>query len=481
MAAASKPDEMKPSPDQSTFAVRAVTHLPLPETLTLYALMPSRISVAGVDEPKGTALQDDNLLTDVACAVQDGAPCSIDVRFEKPVTVSAVRLFTGSGVSRKKLKASGRASKIRVVTEQGAAEASMEKHWDFTTLLLGTPVETASLRIDILDIYGPKKLSSVTLAELDVLGTKGPARPPMRIDRAEMYTKADGLFWRGGKFTDAWMEQTDLKGNRQRLFRGSRVYGALKQRFYLAERVVKASCPGAMYFEERRYTVVDSNRRMFYSVAQPAVGSGIIALRREGEGFFFKGYDSADNFILRALTFDGEAVRIETLPEEDGVEMRRRAVSLGFSKEVFRYDVPEASALGAAVPCKPLRKRDATVREAESMLKLAEGAFVDDGQWETCAVPGDRTVYLLREVCSGDAPSAVVVRLKSGEIVARSFSEYGGLALRVTGDGSVRISAERKAGSGGDIYDLQEDGTLKKIIPDALFLPGPEPGCRCSA
>ena len=466
---------------QNVIEVRAVTHLPIPDKLTLYALEPARISVAAVDEPRNTPLQDDNLLTHVTCAVQEGAPCEIDVRFKKPVTVSAVRLFSGDGGTRKAYKASGRAARVRVGTDQGEAEANLENHWDFTTIQLSQPVKTASVRLSVLDIYGPKKTASVTLSELDVLGVEGPARLPLRLNRTAIYTKADGLFWRGDKFADAWMEQTDLKGNRQRLFRGSQVYGAPKQRFYLAERLAKASCPGAMYYEERRYTVVDTVRRMFYSFPQPVAGLETVSLRRRGEGFFFKGYDSQDRFILRALTFDGESVRVETLSDTEDNTQQQQAVSLGFSEDVLRYDAPEPNILGAAVPCRPLKKRDATVRKAETLLKLAEGAFVDDGRWETCTVSGDRTVYLLGEVCSEEAKSAVVVRLKNGEIVAQAFSEYGGLELRVTGDGSVRISAERKAGAGGDIYDLQEDGTLKKIIPDALFSPGVAPGCRCSA
>lgn len=470
------------SDQASTIQMKAATYLSVEEESKNYSLEPARIQMGDDMLQNSVALQDDNLLTHVECAVGSESPCVIEIRLPAICLVKGLRFFGGRGTSRKDYLEGGRIKQLRVRTADAVGEATLDDHWDFTWVMFDAPVKTQFVRVEILSVYGKKRTSAVSIAEFDVLGESGTSRPPLRVDWHRVYTKTDGNFWRGNKFQDSWIEQIDVKGNRQRLFRGTVVHGRRNRRYLIAQRFVRAECPGAMYYQDSRYTLIDTQHRMFYALQLRVQGALEISSRQNGEGFFIKGYSLNDDLeIYQTLTFDDGVVRLDDLDTASTVSISKALAELGFSRDVLRYGTGKEELYGVVRPCKSMGRLTASLKKRAA---VALGWTLDDVStvsWEKCTLPDGRAVYLLGHMCDENSPVSVLIEQPAGEIRAKKFTTYGQVDLRVFGDGSVRISAERNSGVGGDIFDVDDDGALKLLIKDALFLPGPAPNCRCSA
>ncbi len=466
---------------RQSLAMKASTHVPLDDRLRNYALLVERIHMHGRDAANAVFLQDDNLLTGAECLPDTSGVCTVEITLPKAASVTGIRLFPGYGDSRKSFFASGRVKNIRIRVDEAEGETVLQDHLDFASIQFDLPQKTRSIRLDILSVYKGKKDKTIYIPELDILGETGVPRASIDIDWQRLFAKADGVFWKDSNFQDSWIEQIDTQGNRQRLFRGAIVHGRAKRRFLIAERFVNNTCPGAMHLFESRYTFVDTHNRMFYSASIPFVMKQI-APAESGEGFFIKGYTkNFDNEKAKVLSFQDNRLKLQDIDHDiQDKGFRQRIKNLGFDNDVVSWMSVPSEIYGEARPCRVIQQPSDIAKKINVALR-GKQTVSEHMKWEKCTVSEELTIYLANDMCDETNFPVMAAELKTKELKVVPFSQYGIVDLRKFKDGTVRISAERKAGESGDIYNVQNDGTLKLFIEDALFAPGTVPGCRCSA
>jgi hypothetical protein len=466
--------ETVPARDASTgTTIAAKTRaIELPnDTLSLRALLPSRIAVEGLDEKALSTLQDDNLLTHVACPVSEGSPCIITIQFDEKVSISAIRLFPGSFESKQAFVALSKPKHVRIVgdaadAEAACAEAALENRFDYQTVSLASPMETQSLRIEVLDVFGRNRKASAMLSELDVLGGRGPSRPGLRVDFENLFVTADGAFRRKDKFNDTWIEQIDIHGQRQRMFKGGKIHGSKGRRFLLVEHL-NDSHSKSDSTQTSRFELIDTKYRGFYSLPSPGLKSASVTPRQRREGFFFIG-DNDGKPVAYSVTIDDEFALFLPFLQTNPKLKAKEITDLGFPKSALSSAAESGHVSQVSKLCKPMRKKDAGLIDALKQLHINQRWFHLKNVAK-CQLPDGRSLYLLNDPVSDQVPSAVAVKQPDGKIIARSFCIQCMAELRVFTDGSVRIAAERDKGKGGDIFDLKDDGTLNLLIKDALF------------
>jgi hypothetical protein len=268
--------------------------LPLPEKLSMYAL-------EGTVEESAEMARDDDLLTEWSCFLSPDSVCNLALTFPQPATVTGIRLFGGSGVSRKERQRFARPRQLKIRTEAGWINAELKDTWDYQHILLPATL-TRAIRVEIVSVYPGENDNPLIIPEFEVFGSDGLRRAPLVLDGIQVL----GFGWRlwegteDGKETTTpiWIDLIDGKEGSRRLLRGSGWIAAPEGRFAIVPELQGASCPGAYYVTTSRYTLVDMAARMFYSAPLHSGGEKSVIAGDDGRSFAHGVYDVAQDAWL---------------------------------------------------------------------------------------------------------------------------------------------------------------------------------------
>lgn len=224
-------------------------------------------------------VRDDDLRTAWSCRVTPEQPCAIGIHFPEPAEVEAVRLYAiprGEQGTRSRLK------RVRLHTTEGWAEARMADEDGAWHVLLGEPVRTRNVSLEVLETWGDEPLE---LAELEVYGRSGVARDPLVVDPSRVVITFDGPVWRQKLRTStagpAFVETVDVDGRLRRLLPGSALVGRLGDRMLLVERASWSTCDD----HQGAYDLLDTQTRVVVPLGDMGGFPGSVFRHAGGLGF----------------------------------------------------------------------------------------------------------------------------------------------------------------------------------------------------
>ena len=230
------------------------------------------------------AARDDDLLTGWNCASTDELACAYGLAFPDPVELRAIRLFGGNGTTRKEHRARPRIASVRLHTDAGTIDIDGVGDGDhFRWLVLDEAVKTEHLVVEVTGTHGPE--GTISMAEIEVYGSSGLAREPLRLDPSRTWVSFADRAW-GGKdkkqgIRRPFLQTIGATGEPRRVDHGTAVYGRAGERFALVEWLYGTNC------EEHglTYLLVDKQTRMWFHVGTLGNHLGLVRLRSDGLGF----------------------------------------------------------------------------------------------------------------------------------------------------------------------------------------------------
>ena len=224
-------------------------------------------------------VRDDDLRTAWSCRVRPEQPCAIGIHFPEPAELEAVRLYA---IPRGEKGARSRLKRVRLHTTDGWAEARMADEDGAWHVLLGEPVRTRNVSIEVLETWGDEPLE---LAELEVYGRSGVARDPLVVDPSRVVITFDGPVWRQKLRTStagaSFVETVDVDGRLRRLLPGSALVGRLGDRMLLVERASWSTCDD----HQGAYDLLDTQTRVVVPLGDMGGFPGNVFRHAGGLGF----------------------------------------------------------------------------------------------------------------------------------------------------------------------------------------------------
>ena len=245
-------------------------------------------------------------------------------------------------------KAHARLQTVRVHTDDGWAEVRFANEDGLWHVLLGEPVLTRNLTVEFMATHGE---GPVHLAELEVYGRDGTARPPLQIDMARRAVSFDPPVWRKKLRTNtagvAFVEQIDLDGRSKRLLPGTALIGQTGDRLMLVERASWSTCND----HQGSYSLLDTETRVMVPLGDMGGFAGDVFRHTKGLGFAIGRVDGDDTKI-QGILLDEQAYERRSTNRLD----RREPREVLASWEVADVPLRRADALPVTEPpsgCEP--------------------------------------------------------------------------------------------------------------------------------
>jgi hypothetical protein len=258
-------------------------------------------------------VRDDDLRTAWSCRVRPEQPCAIGIHFPEPAEVEAVRLYAIPSGNK---APHARPKRVRVHTTEGWAEARMadeDREWH---VLLGEPVRTRNLSLEVLETWGDGPLQ---LAELEVYGRSGVARDPLALDPAHAVITFETPVWRQKLRTNtagpAFVETVDVDGRLRRLLPGSALVGRMGDRMLLVERASWSTCND----HQGAYDLLDTHTRVVVPLGDMGGFAGDVFRHAGGLGFAIGRADAYEAHAQGVVLDEGTYERRST----DRLEQRK--------------------------------------------------------------------------------------------------------------------------------------------------------------
>lgn len=239
-------------------------------------------------------VRDDDLRTAWVCDPDEEQACAIGLHLPEPSEVAVIRIYAASA------KGSTRPSRVRLHTPVGWAEARLaddDRPWNVT---LGEATKVRSVTLEILETHGE---GPVHLAELEVYGRSGAARPPLKLDPTRAVVTFESSPWRSKLRTQyatpSFIEQVDVDGRLHRLFPGTALIGRPGDRTVLIEHASWATCDDA----QGTYDLLDLQTRVFVPLGDFGGFGGTAFAHDEGLGIALGDLD-VDDGNVHALVID---------------------------------------------------------------------------------------------------------------------------------------------------------------------------------
>ncbi|WP_217909731.1 hypothetical protein [Pseudenhygromyxa sp. WMMC2535] len=397
-------------------------------------------------EGEAKLVRDDDLDSAWTCAFEAGAeaPCVLGLALPETAKVEALRLYVAAGPRYRDYKGHPRVAKVRVHTDAGYVEASLQDGANHNYVRFSPPVETQSLAIEVLDVHAGNKDAVVHIAEVEVYGADGAPRVPMQLDPARAWVSWETDTWGEGpehtirqlfvNYSPAKAEDPEAGLARKRLTRATAVFGRAGDDFLLFERMFKTDCEA----HEGSYLLFDRRNRMFYPLVDLGGAGGQVYRHGEGRGFAV-GWVSAGRFTVKGVVEEGGTLkwkRPPKTPPEDPAALLRE---WGFE--------PTPMSRGESIASPPEgchRAGGGEIDPLTAVAKLPDHASSDPSKWLICDV-GSAKLYTQGGCGTGSHAYLVA----GGKLVGEQRSKQAddrGFNLRRVGEGMfVELSREQGA------------------------------------
>lgn len=361
------------------------------------------------------AMRDDDLGDGWQCVPALDRPCAIGMHLATPAQLRAVRIFASApGKARNEHP---RIAKVRLHTDAGWADAELPDDSGHAYVVLGKPVETRTLILEVMSTRGRDK-GSIHVADFEVYGTGGIAREPIELDPAKMIVRTDGDDWSkihdGWAHGDAFLEVLGDDGKTRRVLPGTAIYGHASDRVQLVERLDSTDCRT----HRGSYYMLDRITRVLAPVGDLGGLGGQVFRARSGMGFA-SGYVDEGIARLSGVVLDGEAYKHRRTQRVSDVE--GPAVLVSWEME------SEQTQRGGAAINQPLP--DCALASDDTIAVLAKTgaskAIDKPGEWMICALGGGVRAYLTDHGPCGKSWEIVVLDAKNAVVASKSAKRKG--------------------------------------------------------
>lgn len=373
------------------------------------------------------ASRDDDLDTAWTCKPESDRACALGIGFGQSAKVSAIRLYTAGGLDWQDYKAQPRVARVRVHTDQGHVEASLDDGADHRYVTFDEPISTDSIVIEVLGLHGSED-GEVAIAELEIFGSTGPRRDPLQLDPARSFVAYDVDPW-SSKDARHTIRQTfvtlvdspgeDDASPGRRWARGTALLGRKGDRILLLERLHASRCDES----EGSYTLVDTQTRMLVPLGPMGGVPGKVLTHPSGEGFAIL-HPWLDPRVFRAVLAELEPEDdnrgFKTLyPGKKGAE-DPEATLRGWGFDPDAALVRGGYRLDESPPdCTHLDAESKIAAQADLLERYPE---IDEDRWLVCEGEQDTRVLVGDgHACSGKA--SVVVLAADGTVLGRWDSD----------------------------------------------------------
>lgn len=442
---------------------------------------------SGPSEGSLRAARDDDLRTAWTCEQTRETPCAFGIHFPEPAKVTALRLHTSPNTSGEPTGAHDPKG-LRVHTDEGWAEANFEPSHEDIYFLLGEPVTTSNLTVEVLDVHGPSGQGKFRLAEFEIYG-EGVARPRLEIDATALYTVTTKPAWKSKartyRQTGSFIEHVGLDGVVQRIAPGTAAYGSSTGRFLLIESITRTNCKS----NQGSYLLVDLDTRVRVPLGDLGGIPGEVFPAHADLGFIV-GWVSEDLTRVHGVIWEDDVYQRKRSPrvtrdtyhemfEQWGVSEAPLSRGLVGTFEEPPVDcqlgTPESmQTLQQAIAAKP-EPEPTKPRRGRKPSKSRAGLGVPD-RWMVCSLGEGVDAYLTSAGECGAAWDVVVVA--DGKVVARERAGRKGAhvaARRVTGgEIFVEVGGSDEA---TQVYSVRADAIESLGMHTSLAL-SPPTSCR---
>jgi hypothetical protein len=422
-------------------------------------------SWAAASDASPDDVRDDDLRTAWTCTPEGERPCALGLSFSEPVTVRAIRLYGAAGPDYNTYRAHPRVQEVRVHTDTGWVDATFKDGANHGYVLLDAPIESRTVAIEILGTHKGGKSQMVHLAELEVLGTAGPRRPPLDLDPSASAVVFETEAWKqkGDAHTIrlAFLEVARADGALQRLLRGTSLLGRKGDRFLLVEKLHGSSCSE----HDGSYILLDQQTRMLFPLGTMGGAPGQVLRHDAGQGFAIRPPTESSG-PFRAVVLDDGAVKIKYSPKQDD-RAAKAQVDWGFASEVS-----EPRGGGHRLTQPPAECKVASLDDAGDAFE--DEAFTPWALVE-CKLDETSAALVATDGSCGKQWSIAVVD-EAGAVVHRQRQKTAdgrGLWLaRIDGAGLV-VEASRADGASADLFGVSPEGITLLAKGAALALRTP--------
>lgn len=426
---------------------------------------------AGQGEPK--LARDDDLDTAWQCSFGEAKPCVLGLALPEKAKIEAVRVYGAAGPRFRDYNGHPRIAKLRVHTEAGYVDVSLEDGANHSYVRFDAPIETQYLALEVLATHAGKDNTIVHLAEVEVYGTDGAPRQPIELDPDFAWLSWETGVWSASKGNHTIRQvfvnfarpgQTaDAPPSSRRFLRATAVFGQPGDDYLLFERLHGSDCAEA----RGSYVLFDKRNRMYYPLGDLG-GAGAEVYRHAGGRGFAVGWIGEGIFTVKGVVEEAGVLTWKRTPNQPPANGAALLHQWGFETE----PLARAQPLGGAVAgC-----RRAAAGELDPLILAAKlsSSPEDPSSWILCSI-GEDALYA--SAACGKPTRAY--QLAGGKLVGKhesKKSEGRGLRLRRVGD---RLLIELSTAGDSATLLWSEPGRLLELgVPGGLFV---RPPAGCSA
>ena len=373
-------------------------------------------SSASDDDP--TLARDDDISTAWRCTPTKDARCALGLRLPRPTRLKALRLYALAGPTLSDAREGVRISKLRVHTDEGFVDVPLPDDLTHTYIVLGQPVTTQAVAVEVLETRGKKK-GTLHLAELEVYGEDGEPREPWTIDPLRTIVRVEPDPWTrsagGWALRGSHLEMVEADGSSRRLSTGTALVGKLGDRMLLLERIEHTSCAR----HEGTFFLVDQKTRVIAPLGALGGAGADIYRHIDGTGFAVGHSSPAETNLHGVMLEAGEYRRKRTPARRD-----QRAPN---TFEAWSLDTEPLRRGGRApteLPTGCVLGSDDLL--AELATALGRRAFeAKPAQWVVCELADDARAYVTARAPCGSKWEIHIVDAARQVVASRNGSGKG--------------------------------------------------------
>ncbi len=358
-------------------------------------------------------VRDDDGYTTWSCTPADTESCALGIHFPRDAGAEMIRVQFSSPTEN---EAHARPRRVRVHTAQGFAETTLPEKDGPWHLGLGEPITTRNVILEILDTYGE---GTVPVAEFEVFGRTGTARPPLEIEPDRRVVSILPPVWRRRSRTHtagtAFIEQVDVDGKLTRLVPGTALLGRAGDRLMLIERMEWTLCND----NQTVYDLLDRKTRVIVPLGDMGGFGGDIHRHSQGLGFAMAHIDGLEGSV-QAVVIDDDRFEHRTSNRLERRTPQQLLKDWGFEPEPMdRADAGTLADPPAGCGAARIDQLDALRPMLPKRTKLVAS------QWHTCSLGGGTQLLMTTQGDCGREWRIAVLDGENSLIREHSAKESG--------------------------------------------------------
>lgn len=412
-------------------------------------------------------VRDNDLDTAWTCVPEGEDRCAIGMHFPGEASIKAVRIYAASS----DFGAYPRIKRLRIHTDAGFADTVLPDKNTHVYAQLGEEIRSRNITLEVLELHpGKESVPKIHIAEVEVFGSVGAAREPLKVDPATTYVELGPRPWlqRGRDSVDRaelFIHTIDEAGATHRFMDGTALRGRSGDRILFIERIqaqTACSAPRGTFF------VLDTKTRMVAPLGDLGGVGGDTFRAKDGLGLAIGFKGKLDTKLSGLFVENGEYKRRRTPIRADlrtenyfesweldpeqvprgGALLQNAGASCVIGDDTSLAELAAAKLAAAPVKKKKRRRRG---------RKTAEAELPRPGEWQICSLE-DVRVFLTDNGPCGSSWEVSILDTE-GALVTTRTEKQNSSHMRVIGAPQALLV---------EVGTAQNTSTLLRVTPSQI-------------